>query len=168
MRVLVVGNGGSGKTWLASRLADVWRVPAIHLDLFRYDETGRQRSDEAFETLTADALSASDAWVCDGNYLSSLSFRAARANTIVFLDVPWFVCLGSIVWRHVRFKGRRAEDARHADRLNWSFISYVATYGKRMRPKVLEVAASSGADVVVLRSRRAVVEYLAGQLAREA
>ena len=163
IRALVVGNGGSGKTWLATRLADVYKVQAVHLDLYRYDEAGIQRSDEVFSHLMRDGLSAAEGWVCDGNYVSSMSFRAGTADRIILLDIPWVVCLGSIAWRHVLFRGRRAEDDSQADRLNWSFIVYVATYERRMRCRVLDVAAMSGAELIVLRSRRSVRAYLADE-----
>lgn len=47
-RVAVVGNGGSGKTWLALRLAAALQVPAIHLvlpdlGLVRYVASYRRR-----------------------------------------------------------------------------------------------------------------------------
>jgi hypothetical protein len=147
----------------ATRLADVYKVQAVHLDLYRYDEAGRQRSDEAFSHLMRDGLCDVEGWVCDGNYVSTMSFRAGTADRIILLDIPWIVCLGSIAWRHVLFRGRRAEDVRHADRLNWSFIVYVATYESRMRSRVLDVATRSGADLIVLRSRRSVRAYLTGE-----
>jgi len=31
MRMIIIGSGGSGKTWLAGRLAEITRGPVVHL-----------------------------------------------------------------------------------------------------------------------------------------
>jgi adenylate kinase family enzyme len=33
-RVLVIGPGGSGKSWLARRIGDITGLPVLHLDVF--------------------------------------------------------------------------------------------------------------------------------------
>ena len=38
-------------------------------------------------------LIAPDAWILDGNYTSTVALRAARADTVIELDFPRWLCL---------------------------------------------------------------------------
>jgi adenylate kinase family enzyme len=152
-RIAVVGNGGSGKTWLALRLADALHVPVIHLDLYRYDAEGRRRDDDTFVNEVQRKLDE-PSWVADGNYLGTLGDRLSRADVVVFLDLPAVVCLVGVLARRVRNKGRRVEDAVHVDLFGAAFVKYVLTYDISMRPLVLAQLAEAQCRVVRVRSRR--------------
>ena len=47
-------------------------------------------------------LLGGDAWIVDGNYHETLDLRLRRADTVVFLDMPWPVCAGRAFWRGLR------------------------------------------------------------------
>jgi hypothetical protein len=163
-RVAVVGNGGSGKTWLALRLAAALRVPVIHLDLHRYDSYGTIRPHAAFRDEVHSRLIDSPDWVADGNYLGTMDERLALADVVVLLDLPVVVCLAGVLGRQVRHRGRRVEDASHADRFNGGFAYYVLTFRRQMRPRVLAALAAASCPVVRVRTRRQ-VRALADQVA---
>ena len=152
-RVAIVGNGGSGKTWLALRLAGALHVPVVHLDLYRYDTDGHRRDDETF---IADVRRRLDepSWVADGNYLGTLGDRVSRADVVVFLDRPAVVCFAGVVARRVRNRGRRVEDPRHVDRFDAAFVRYVVSFGLSMRPRLLAQLAQAPCRVVHVHSRR--------------
>jgi adenylate kinase family enzyme len=153
MRVAVVGNGGSGKTWLALRLAEALHVPVVHLDLYRYDAEGHRRDDETFVEDVRRRLDE-PSWVADGNYLGTLADRLSRADVVVFLDLATVVCLAGVIARRARNRGRRVEDAGHVDRFDAGFLRYVLTYNRSMRPRLLAQLADAHVRVVRVRSRR--------------
>ena len=157
--IAVVGNGGSGKTWLALRLGDVLHVPVIHLDLYRYDAEGRRRDDDTFVDEVQRKLDE-PSWVADGNYMSTLGDRLSRADVVVFLDRPAVLCLVSVLTRRIRNKGRRVEDATHADRFDRGFVRYVLGYRRQMRPRVQASLAASTCPVVHVRTRRQARAFL--------
>ncbi len=152
-RVVVVGNGGSGKTWLAVRLSEALHVPVIHLDLYRYDAEGQRRDDDMFIDEVRRRLDE-PSWVADGNYLGTLGDRLSRADVVVFLDRAAVVCLAGVMTRRVRNRGGRVEDPSHVDRFDAAFVRYVLTYGLSMRPRLLAELAAAPCRVVHIHSRR--------------
>jgi adenylate kinase family enzyme len=67
-RIFVVGNSGSGRTWLANRLAEELRLPVVHLDdLHWLPKFVGERPREERSRLVAEAANDS-AWVMEGIY----------------------------------------------------------------------------------------------------
>ncbi len=158
-RVAVVGNGGSGKTWLSLRLGEALQVPVIHLDLYRYDAHGFRRDDEAFPDEVRRRLDE-PSWVADDNYLGTLDDRLSRADLVVFLDRPAIVCRAGVIMRRLRHRGRRVEDATQVDRFDSGFMRYVLTYNSSMRPRLLAQFVEAPCRVIRVRSRRQARTFL--------
>jgi len=71
---------------------------------------------------------------------------------LVWLAV--LVCLGGVLTRRLRHRGRRLEDATHTDRFDREFVRYVLTYSREMRPRLLTVLSDTNVPVVHVRTRR--------------
>ncbi len=50
-------------------------------------------------------LLAGDAWIADGNYHETLDLRLERADTVVVLATPWWLC----AWSGVRARSSKAQ-----------------------------------------------------------
>lgn len=99
-RVAVIGNAGGGKSRLSRRIAAARGLPYHAIDLLQYKSGWDLRPE--FEDAHA-ALIAGDAWVIDGvGTWPSLTARLARADTIVFVDLPFRVHLWWATKRQVR------------------------------------------------------------------
>lgn len=154
-RVVVIGNGGSGKTYLARRLAQALSLPLINLDAEYYDRGWQVTSPEVF-TARQRELVAGIRWVIEGNYASTLPIRLAAADTLVFLDLPPWACLAGLLQRRLRYRGGQHRGDGVFDRLTWEFIRYVWGYRRSMRSRVRRLVADHGRHVTVVRltSRR--------------
>jgi adenylate kinase family enzyme len=107
-RVSVVGNSGSGKSTLARRLAGVLGVPLTELDSVFHQPGWQPRPVPEFQAITT-ARASEDGWVIDGNYSAVRPIVWARADTVVFLDLPKAVVMRQITWRTVRRAVTRQE-----------------------------------------------------------
>ncbi|SNQ50112.1 putative adenylate kinase [Frankia canadensis] len=166
VRILVVGASGSGKTTLARRLAAEMAVPHIELDALQHGPGWTPRP-----TFVADvtAAVAAPAWVVDGNYSAVQELVWARADTVVWLDLPrWLVewrvvrrTAGRLVLRRRLWNGNRERwrDVPRADHpIRWSWrkhAEYRVRYAERFATEPAERAC------VRLRGRAEVAAWSA-------
>jgi hypothetical protein len=100
-RVLVDGMMGSGKSTFTRALAVRTGLPVIHLD-FHYWKPGWERPSDDEWRERQRALLAGQDWIVDGNYKETLALRLDRAQTIIFLDTPWWLCASRAFARGLR------------------------------------------------------------------
>ena len=86
-RVAIIGSSGAGKSTLARRLGERTGLPVVHLDEHFWRPGWVETSRGEWRAVQT-ALCAQDAWIMDGNYSGTLDVRLARADTVVFLDLP--------------------------------------------------------------------------------
>ena len=169
-RVVIVGSGGAGKSTLATALGARTGLPVVHLDQ-RYWGPGWTPKPEAEWQAAVRELAAADEWIIDGNYSPTLPARLARADTVLFLDLPRLVCLWAVTRRALRYWGRsRPEMAEGVkENLRRSFLRWIWDYPSKSRPHVLARLAElpPEVEVVQLRSRRAICYWLASVPARD-
>lgn len=158
---MIAGCGGSGKSRLARDLGAILGITPVHLDGLYYDQDWKPLDKDQFAAVQR-GLVAEPRWIIDGNYASSLPIRLAAADTVIFLDLPARACLRGIVQRRLRHRGGQHAAVGVYDRITWDFIRYIASYRRQMAPRVRRLITehAGSAQVVVLRSRRAVRRYL--------
>ena len=107
-RVSVVGTSGSGKSTLAGQLADILGVPHLELDAVHHQPDWEPLPTDEFRRVVA-ARAAAGGWVIDGNYSSVRDLVWARADTVVWLDLPKRTVMRRVVWRTLRRVALRRE-----------------------------------------------------------
>ncbi|MGT2742181.1 AAA family ATPase [Streptococcus plurextorum] len=122
-RIMIIGSPGSGKSSLAKRLADKTGLPLVHLDRLNWLNDKETVTEDVFlEHLTAEIAKRS--WIIDGNYGTSMAKRLARADMVIWLQVPRVICLYRIVKRYVKSLFVK-NGAGNPKRLDWDFIRFV-------------------------------------------
>jgi adenylate kinase family enzyme len=173
-RVAVVGCIGAGKSTGARAVGEFLGVEVYHLDRLwwqpgEYKITGaasvatHTMSEEEFLQLEV-RLAAGEAWVIDGG-VANIGIRLARADTVVFLDLPRWFCAWRVIRRHNRPRPDYPEGVREGFGWMWLLLRWIwKTWPTERRPSVLSAIEvyGAGATVVQLRTRREVRSFLAG------
>jgi adenylate kinase family enzyme len=107
-RVSVVGTSGSGKSTLGAALAARLGVDFIELDAVYHQADWEPLPSPEFRQRVA-AATTSEGWVIDGGYSKVRDIVWARADTVVWLDLPRRTVMRRIVWRSFRRAAGRVE-----------------------------------------------------------
>lgn len=101
-RIAVVGPVAAGKTTLSRAVAAHTGLPRIDLDDLFWGPDWTPRATADFHHSVEEQL-AGPAWIADGNYGGQVAeLLLARAELVVWLDVPLRVCLPRLVARSLR------------------------------------------------------------------
>ncbi|MFI7452135.1 hypothetical protein ACIBQX_31890 [Nonomuraea sp. NPDC049714] len=100
-RVHVVGNSGSGKSTLAASLSGRLEVPWLELDSIFHMRDWTPRPVAEFRE-EVDRFTAAGGWVVDGNYSAVRDIVWARADTVVWIDLPRHTIMRRLLRRTLR------------------------------------------------------------------
>lgn len=166
-RVIVTGLAGSGKSTFSLALAAKTGLPVIHLDLHFWKPGWVAPPDTEWRETQRGVL-AGNAWIADGNYHETLDLRLERAHTVVFLDLPWWLCAGRALMRGFRMPGELPEGCDYSAwmrlRDEWRLAVLIWRNRRSDPAREHEVISQHGQHVVlhVLRSTRMVRDFLHG------
>jgi len=147
-RVLIIGCPGAGKSTAARKLAARTGLPLIHLDR-HYWRAGWVPTEDLLWRETVISLASQECWIIDGTYGSTLAERLGRADTIIHLDFPTWLCLWRVFQRTATHYGRERPQEfvpGCPERIDITFLKFVLLYRRRLRTKHLaKVSKFSGA-----------------------
>ena len=93
MRTVIIGNSGSGKTWLSRRLGSQFGVPVVHLHEICWLSGGFDAKREpAVVTEIISRETAAVKWIAEGVYGDLASEFLPAAQTLIWLDLRWPIC----------------------------------------------------------------------------
>jgi adenylate kinase family enzyme len=163
-RVLIIGNSGGGKSTLARRLGAKLGLPVIHLDVLFWQAGWIESDSDDFRLRTAEALTGA-AWICDGDFGSSLDVRLPLADTVLWIDQPRWICVARAIWRALSYVGGERPDMAEGcrEKIDFEFYRYIWGWDRTRRPRVDAALAKHGghARLVRLRSDREIAAFLA-------
>jgi adenylate kinase family enzyme len=92
---------GAGKSTFSRALSVRTGLPVIHLDV-HYWKPGWVKPSESEWREKQRSLLTGPAWIADGNDPETLDLRLERADTVVLLETPWWICAGRAFVRGLR------------------------------------------------------------------
>lgn len=124
MRAVILGNSGSGKTWLAVRLAKKFGSPVVHLDDIFWQPGGfNEKRDPAQVACLVNAVKSQTDWIAEGVYGNLAQQFLPLASTLVWLEIPWQICRMRLELRSSEGKthmGREQSEAGLHELVEWA------------------------------------------------
>ncbi len=108
-RTVIIGNSGSGKSYLAKSLSAIYSTPIIHLDQLFWMPGGfneKRPMDEIKSEVERKRNEAS--WIIEGVFGELAEMFLSRAQSLIFLDMDWTVC-------HAGLLARGSESSKQLD-----------------------------------------------------
>ncbi|MFK8162067.1 MAG: AAA family ATPase [Lewinella sp.] len=163
-RILIIGCSGSGKTTLTNKLAEQTGLPVIHLDQ-EYFFPGWKEPKPDDWAKTVQQLAARERWIMDGNFSGTFKYRLPRADAVVYVDRPTWLCVWRVLKRTLMHYGKVRPGSAPGcpERFDAHFMHYVMRYNITRRPGILRVLEEQrvlGKEVFRLQSERNVKEFL--------
>ncbi len=165
---MVIGQPGSGKSTLARRLSAVTGLPVVHVDHIHWQDGWIERPREE-KTRLCHEVEAGEDWIFEGGHSATWDNRMARADLVIWLDLPvglrfWRVLKRSVIWQ-----GRARPDLPPGcpERFGpetlpfWRYIWRTRASGRRNIARLRD-RAPEGKRWVHLQSRAEVANFLSG------
>ncbi|MEM9797267.1 MAG: AAA family ATPase [Pseudomonadota bacterium] len=151
---MILGGPGSGKSTLARQIGVRTGLPVHHMDRIHW-LPGWVMRDRTERIAMANAVEAQDAWVFEGGLSATYDNRAARADLIVWLDLPIVLRLWRVVmrWRDYRGSSRPDLPAGCPEQLDPEFLLWIVTSRRRTRRRIRMLLAGPGKGKAVHLTR---------------
>lgn len=106
MKLLIIGNGGTGKSTLANKLGKELDIPVTHLDLLSWNDGFTPVPEEEFKKKLLERF-AHESMIIEGwAFQSTMHDRLLWADVIIYLKYPLEYCLNSVFNRNKEFNNK--------------------------------------------------------------
>lgn len=106
-RIIIVGNNGSGKSYLAKELSIITGLPLVHLDVEFWLLNWQVPPKDDWIRKQRELISKGK-WIIEGNHTDTIEIRFEATDLVIFLDINRLVCLASVIKRN----GKKRSDTK--------------------------------------------------------
>ncbi|MBT0956979.1 DNA topology modulation protein FlaR [Alphaproteobacteria bacterium KMM 3653] len=154
-RIMILGGPGSGKSTLARQLGTQTGLPVFHMDHIHY-KAGWVDRPKAEKIEMAHAVEAQERWIFEGGLSATYNSRAARAEQLIWLDLPVGLRLWRVAKRLVRYYGQNRPDFAPGchEYFGWhtvEFYAFIWRTRQSSRQRILRLIDEQGAGLAVTR-----------------
>ncbi|WP_433750169.1 topology modulation protein [Falsibacillus pallidus] len=165
-KIMVVGvSAGVGKSTFAKRLGERLDIPVHHLDRHFWKPGWVQAAPEEFRGAQEEIVKHNQ-WIIEGNYTATYDMRAEQADTIIYLELPRYVCLYRVFKRFLKNIGRTRPDLGTdcKEKLDWAFLKFIWTtyHPRKVNMKKRFAAFQSHGDektIIELKNKKEIEAY---------
>ncbi|MCH1626871.1 topology modulation protein [Fredinandcohnia quinoae] len=165
-RIMVIGvSAGVGKSTFARKLSEKLDIEVCHLDTLFWKSGWVEATLEEF-TEAQQEIIKKEQWIIEGNYSTTFEIRTEYADTIIYLELPRYVCLYRVIKRWLTHIGKKRPDVGCTEKMDWAFIKFIwTTYHPRVKKmKDRFHRLSHEKTIIVLKGKEEINAYLKNTL----
>ncbi|KIT14477.1 topology modulation protein [Jannaschia aquimarina] len=121
---MIIGQPGAGKSTLAREMGRILDLPVFHIDHIHWMPGWRERPRED-KTRLCREVHALDRWIFEGGHSVTWPERLARADMLVWIDLPISLRLWRVTRRGLRKEHRPDLPADCPERLDPEFLRWI-------------------------------------------
>ena len=124
MKILIIGNSGSGKTYKGKEISKKYNIPLYEMDEIVWEPCGynQKRPKEEIEKMV-DNIKSRNSWVVEGVFGDIASLFTKDATKLIWLDKNWNDCLSNLKKRgpsYNRYKNKNEAEQAFEELINWA------------------------------------------------
>lgn len=158
-RISIRGLSGSGKTTLGNQLSEILKIPHVEMDaLFWKPNWTKPEDDEFFSKI--ESVTEQNSWILCGNYSRSRHLIDPLADTIIWLDYPFYITLIRLLRRSILRGSKHQLLWGHCQETIWgafagkdAIVWWIFRYRKRLKNNMLKIFENQEPDKTYIRFR---------------
>ncbi len=166
-RIMVIGvSSGVGKSTFARKLGRALKINVYHLDAFYWQPNWVEAALEDFSK-AQQIIVKQDQWIIEGNYSNTFEIRTEHADTIIYLELPLYVCLFRVLKRWLMNIGKTRIDMGEGckEKLDWDFIKFIYTTYYPRKKKMHErfqsfQTSDSQKEIISLKNKEEIHSFI--------
>jgi adenylate kinase family enzyme len=99
-KIIIIGTTGSGKSTLAKKLSRLLGIEHIQLDFLFWKPNWTESDDAEFFSKISEAINC-ESWIIDGNYGRTQHLTWPVADTVIWIDLPFWPTLYQNISRSI-------------------------------------------------------------------
>ncbi|MDP7322249.1 MAG: hypothetical protein QF441_16720 [Bacteriovoracaceae bacterium] len=124
MKLIILGNSGSGKSWLGKKLAQQLDCNLIEMDKLFWEPGGfNKKRDPELVKKALQSSTSTDRWICEGVFGRIADLAIERASMVILLDLAWEDCKKNLMNRGPNYEDCHSPsqaDKSFEELLNWA------------------------------------------------
>ncbi|HZW60929.1 MAG TPA: hypothetical protein VFF04_01775 [Candidatus Babeliales bacterium] len=138
MKIIIIGNAGSGKSNLGLTLHKKLGIPLYHLDQYFWKPGWVEPDRTEFEKIH-NKLCDQKEWIIEGMAIRFLAYRIQKTDIVIFIDLPTGPCFFRVLKRAIMCWGKEYFSSapgcpeRGPD---WKFLKFIWNFNRDRRPHI--------------------------------
>lgn len=164
-KIVIIGSPGTGKSTLACKLGEILNIEVFHLDRYFWNSNWNEIPRPQRLKIQAKLIQKPE-WIIEGAYLRSSDERLLAADTVIFLDMPSWLCFWRVIKRRIQYHNKTRPDlpAGCTEKLHLSYLvnMLVFPFKKRtlLKQKIERLLYSREIQYLCFKSSQEVVNFL--------
>lgn len=156
-KIIVIGCPGSGKSYFSKLLSEKTEIPLYHMDNIFWNEDRTTITREEL-IVSVDKIMATDTWIIDGNYRSTLDMRIKQCETVIFLDFIEKQCMEGI---QERVGTKRSDMPWIENEISPELVELVKNFAEDTRPQIINLLEKyKEKEIIIFKSREETNQFL--------